>query len=119
MSGGALDYAYYRIYDVVDIIRDEIAKIEGKIQSGDLEWFEPHPYYVKNHPDRPEFKSREALANAVLKKYREALDCMERASIYAQRIEWLLSADDGADNFILRTEEELEKLESGKKDCGE
>lgn len=115
MSGGALEYAYCRINDVAERIREEIEIIEEKIQSGDLEWYDPRQYYVKNYPDRPEFKSKEALANAVLNKYKEALECMERASIYAQRVEWLLSSDDGDESFILRTEEELKKLEDSKK----
>ena len=34
----------------------------------------------------------------------------------AQRIEWLLSSDDGDESFILRTEEELKQLEDSKKE---
>ena len=115
MSRGALEYAYSRINDVIDRIKDEIVKTESEIQSGELNYYKPYDYYKKNYPDRTEFKSKKALARAVLNKYNESLECLERAAIYAQRIEWLLSSDDGYESFILRTEEQLKMLEDSKK----
>lgn len=36
------------------------------------------------------------------------------AQVYAQRIDWLLSGDDGEDNFHLRLKEDLANLKSKK-----
>ena len=45
-----------------------------------------------------------------LKEFRRGIDILKRASIYAQRIDWLLSGDDGEDTFHKRLKEELDKL---------
>ena len=41
--------------------------------------------------------------------FRDGLEALERAAIYAQRIDWLVSGDDGPESFIERLEEDLEK----------
>jgi len=42
------------------------------------------------------------------------LDLLRKAEIYAQRIDWLVSGDDGNDTFLKRLEEDLNKLENEK-----
>ena len=44
-------------------------------------------------------------------RFREAISTLRKASVYAHRIEWLLSDDDGEESFHSRLEEELNKLE--------
>lgn len=44
-------------------------------------------------------------------RFREAISTLTKASVYAYRIEWLLSGDDGEESFHSRLEEELNKLE--------
>ena len=39
---------------------------------------------------------------------------LKKAYIYAQRVDWLLSGDDGNESFIERLTEELNKLEYGR-----
>ena len=43
--------------------------------------------------------------------FRDAVKILRKAAIYAQRIDWFLSGDDGEDNLKERLEEELKKLE--------
>ena len=41
-----------------------------------------------------------------------ASDIVKRAAIYTQRIDWLVSGDDGEDTFHQRLSDELEALEN-------
>ena len=43
--------------------------------------------------------------------FKDAVKILRKAAIYANRIDWLLSGDDGEDNLKERLEEELKKLE--------
>lgn len=48
----------------------------------------------------------------VLEEFKKGLEILKKAAIYAQRIDWLLSGDDGEDSFKRRLKEELDELES-------
>jgi hypothetical protein len=41
---------------------------------------------------------------------KEGIEALKRAQIYAHRIDWLLSGDDGEESFLRRLEEELNEL---------
>ena len=43
--------------------------------------------------------------------FKNAVKILRKAAIYAQRIDWLLSGDDGEDNLKERLEKELKELE--------
>ena len=43
--------------------------------------------------------------------FRDAVKVLRKAAIYANRIDWLLSGDDGEDNLKERLEKELKELE--------
>jgi hypothetical protein len=47
--------------------------------------------------------------SATLEKFYEALNTLERAKIMAQRIDWLLSCDDGVESFLKRWDEDLDE----------
>ena len=47
----------------------------------------------------------------VLEEFKKGLKILKKAAIYAQRIDWLLSGDDGEDSFKRRLKEELDELE--------
>lgn len=42
---------------------------------------------------------------------KEAVKALRVAQVYAQRVDWLLSGDDGEESFLRRLEEELKKIE--------
>lgn len=48
----------------------------------------------------------------VLDELKKGLEILKKAAIYTQRIDWLLSGDDGEDSFKRRLKEELDELES-------
>ena len=48
----------------------------------------------------------------VLEEFKKGLEILKRAAIYGQRIDWLLSGDDGEDSFKRRLKEDLDELES-------
>ena len=86
MSGGHFDYQQYRLGDIADSI--EVAIEANGVASEDFEWVQDY--------------SAETIA-----EFKAAVDLIRRAQIYAQRIDWLLSGDDGEDQFHQRLREEL------------
>jgi hypothetical protein len=48
----------------------------------------------------------------ILEEFKKGLKILRTAAIYAQRIDWLLSGDDGEQSFKERLKEELDELES-------
>ena len=47
-------------------------------------------------------------------EFRKGVEMLKKAKVYAQRIDWLISGDDGEESFHKRLREELEKLEDGE-----
>lgn len=50
--------------------------------------------------------------DCVLEEFKKGLKILKTAAIYAQRIDWFLSGDDGEESFKRRLKEELEELEN-------
>ena len=108
MSGGHFDYNQYRIRSISDSIESQIEKSGRKKTDRELkdegwrdpDWYEKYPedLYHYKYPDE------------VIEKFKEAVDILRKAEIYAHRIDWLLSGDDGEETFIKRLKEDLEKL---------
>lgn len=48
----------------------------------------------------------------VLEEFKRGLRILKMAAIYAQRIDWLMSGDDGEESFKRRLKEELDELDS-------
>ena len=53
---------------------------------------------------------------ATLREFEAAVRCLRRAAVYAQRIDWLLSGDDGEEEFHERLEKDLEELDKKQND---
>lgn len=51
------------------------------------------------------------FTDSTIAEFKNGLNILRVAHIYAQRIDWLVSGDDGEDSFIRRLEGELKKLE--------
>jgi len=95
MSGGHFDYHQYRIREIADTVEDIILK-NGKKKEEPIEYsWESESYY--EYP--PE----------VIEKFKEGLEFLRKAEIYAQRIDWLVSGDDGPETFLERLKEDLNK----------
>ena len=95
MSGGHFDYNQHRIREIADSVEDIIRK-NGKKKDYKIESWE-NEYYYEYPPE-------------VITKFKEGLDILRKAEVYAQRIDWLVSGDDGEESFLERLKEDLEKL---------
>jgi hypothetical protein len=89
MSGGHFDYQQYRIEDIA-------VEIDEVIKSNDDEsldkWGQRRG---NNYP--PE----------IIEKFREAAHTLRQAAEMTQRMDWLLSGDDGEDCFLRRWDKEV------------
>ena len=103
MSGGCFDYAQYRIADIY-------TKIEDYVDGHPLDEDE-NKYVRKHHHTMP---NRYGLSKETIKEFKKGIELLKKAQVYAQRIDWLLSGDDGEDNFHLRLKEDLANLKSKK-----
>ena len=88
MSGGHFEYKQYQL----DYIADEIEQL---ILTNEIpnEWG-----WCLN------------LSDETLAEFRKAVNIIKIGAIYAQRIDWLVSGDDGEESFHKRLKEELAKL---------
>ena len=81
MSGGMFEYDQYRINDMIDKIKKE----------------------MQNPSDYVEDKELFILT------CKEAIKSLKIAFVFAHRIDWFLSGDDGEDSFYKYLREDLEK----------
>ena len=108
MSGGAFNYDQYKIGYMVDQIEETVVKNGVEKTPEELKnegWRDPD-WYKKYPEDLFHYK----YPDEVIEKMNEGIEVLKRAQIYAQRIDWLLSGDDGEESFLRRLEEELNEL---------
>ena len=117
MSGGYYEYAQYHINDIANAIEEYIngysldeEDINDYIKSRWLEDKEKE-YIRKNKHTKP---NPFDYNKETIKELKKGLAILRKAYIYAQRIDWLLSGDDGEDSFHRRLKEELDNLKSKK-----
>lgn len=84
MSGGHFDYQQYRLTDIASSIEEAIA-----------------------HNVSDEY----AFTPETIAEFRKAVKLLRVAQVYAQRIDWLLSGDDGEDTFHERLAADLAELQ--------
>jgi hypothetical protein len=90
MSGGHFDYKQYDI----NYIYDEIEHI------------------IRNNGDVSEDEygcTGYLYSDETIEEFKKAVEYLKLASIYAQRIDWLVSGDDGEDTFHKRLIEDKKK----------
>ena len=92
MSGGHFDYNQYKI----DQIACDIEQMILDNDSIELNEFGD----TKGYNFSPE----------TIKKFKEGLDILKLAYVYAQRIDWLVSGDDSEDSFHNRLNEDVNKV---------
>lgn len=92
MSGGHFDYDQYRLGYISDSIKEVI--LNSNIQ--------PEYWYGE--------WNGQVYNDKTIEEFKKAIAFLQIALCYAQRVDWLLSGDDGEDNFITRLEDELNKL---------
>jgi Rad3-related DNA helicase len=93
MSGGHFQYKQWEISNIAD----EVEQLILDNDSNDLdEWG-----YTKGTHFNKE----------TINEFKIGLEVLRKAYVYAQRIDWLVSADDGEDSFHNRLKGELDALE--------
>ena len=92
MSGGRFDYLQYRIEDIS-------SEIEHLIKTNDSQ-------EIDDFGD----KIGREYSPETIRKFKLAVFKLREAEIYAQRIDWLVSGDDGEDTFHKRLGDDLDKL---------
>ena len=104
MSGDYFGFQEYQIYEIVNTI-EEVLNRQGKRKPkdelyGDIKYYEEHPeeMYYYTYPE------------IVQEKIKEGIKQLKIASVYARRIDFLLSSDDGDESFIFRLSEDLNKI---------
>jgi hypothetical protein len=105
MSGGSMDYVARKIKDAAWYIQRELANAE--LCKKNKRYFDVFDGYKKEHPELKYLQSPKALTDAVIKRLRDSLVCVRKAAIYAERVEWLTSGDDGYENFCIRLDKQL------------
>jgi len=103
MSGGHFNYQQYQIADIADHIERELNQ-QGKLKDKD-ELYMDDDHYNKY----PEEKFYYTYPEEVQEKLREAVKQLKIAAVYAHRVDWFLSGDDGEESFLERLEEDLKK----------
>jgi len=108
MSGGHFEYKQYGIGDIADSIESEVlcnGWLKTKEQLDDEDWRDDE-WYIKYPEDLRYYK----YPKEVIREFETAIVLLRKAAIYAQRIDWLLSGDDGDETFITRLRKDLDKL---------
>ena len=111
MSGGHFDYQQLWLNDIANELEQLIMRAGREIPRKEIEseWYGycqncyDDCIVTKNYPDY------DPQTIAIMKR---AVYVMRLAYIYAQRIDWLLSGDDGEDDLQERLKEELAELRS-------
>lgn len=87
MSGGYFDYAQYKLEDMADEIRNLITLNES-----------------------PTFNKEEKFSAETVAKFLDADKALRIAAVMVQRIDWLVSGDDGEESFHERWDEDIKSL---------
>ena len=105
MSGGYWGYFEYRFTDVVGDIKSIIEKNCKEKTKEELSYYNPE-YYEK----WPEEKYHYKYSDEVIEEFKKGVEIIVQAQIYTQRLDYLLSRDDGEETFLEQLKEDLDNL---------
>jgi hypothetical protein len=96
MSGGAFSYDQFKIRVIAETIESIIAN-NGKEKIPEDRWSEYDTHY--SH-----------YSDETIEEFKKAVEILKKGEVYTQRIDWLLSGDDGEETFHERLKKDLKKL---------
>lgn len=119
MSGGTFDYKQYCLDEIAEKIEQEIIDNGSAIPFDLLESWDKREWSA-DHNDAnctEENYNKDPMhmyeyTEDIIKEFKVAHVLLKLAALYAQRIDWLLSGDDGEDSFRGRLEREIEKTDT-------
>lgn len=90
MSGGHFNYEQYKISQIADDI-DQLVR-------------------DNNNQERDEWGDTKGsnFSAETIAEFKKGIEILKQAYVYAQRIDWLISGDDGEDTFHERLKDDLE-----------
>ena len=96
MSGGHFNYKQYDIGHIADEVEQIIIDNDSTEEDeyGDIEGYHFTP--------------------EIIDEFKQGLKILRQAQVYAQRIDWLVSGDDGPESFLKRLQHDLEQLENNE-----
>ena len=101
------DFTKPEYYEVL-VRTDNMVRVKDKsngqiyeVQHGTYEEYEDGGYYP-------------SYTEETIKEFRNAVDALRRAEIYAQRVDYLIRGDDEEESFHRRLKEDLDKYEQQK-----
>lgn len=103
MSGGHFEYNQYRIQDIIDKLEENLALMGTEIPietPWDREYYEKYPEQAVHYK----------YPDDIVEQFKQGLMYLKLAKIYTQRIDWLMSGDDGEKSFRERLKEDLEEI---------
>ena len=100
MSGGHFDYVQYRLNDTIEelqqILDDQELELVRSRECNNTEECQcPDCYYI------------EGFSRETIKEFQKTLDLVQKAQLYLNRVDWLVSGDDGEESFHERILEDL------------
>jgi hypothetical protein len=110
MSGGHWDNQQWHIDNIADGIEQEVITSGKPIPRQKWEYWQ-----MEHFKEHPEDAVNYAYPESTLRRMEEAVYALKRASIYAQRTDYLLSGDDDEESFEERLSKELAELDSKSK----
>lgn len=96
-------YSNNRNYKILE--QDKEKLLVGDVFSGEI--YEVKYYTYEEYADGKYYPD---YTEETINEFRKGVEILKKARIYAQRIDWLLSGDDGEESFHERLNEELEQL---------
>lgn len=90
-------------YKVIE--QDEKTLLVENVFSGEL--YEVKYYTYEEYADGKYYPD---YTEETINEFRKGVEILKKARIYAQRIDWFLSGDDGEESFHRRLKEELKQL---------
>jgi glutamyl-tRNA reductase len=111
MSGGHFDYKQHQITLIIDDLQEVIDK--NRVERTEEELRQEYWYgdnmkeYYEKYPDQKLYYN---YSDETIEEFKKGLYYLKLAHIYTQRIDWLLSGDDGEESFFKRLKEELKEL---------
>ena len=92
MSGGHFQYKQWEIGNMAD-------EVEQLIIDNDSEELDEWACSIGHH-----------YGKETMEEFKKALSLLRQAHIYVQRIDWLVSGDDGEDSFHSRLKHDMETI---------
>jgi len=96
MSGGHFNYKQYDIGHIADEVEQIIID--------------------NNSTEEDEYGDSKGchFTPEIIDEFKKGLKILRQAQVYAQRIDWLVSSDDGPDSFLKRLQHDLKQLENNE-----